>query len=180
MTTSSLTDRYPIGKFQYDDDPSRAAIDRSIATIASMPQSFRAAVAGLDDRQLDTPYREGGWTVRQVVHHVPDSHMNAYIRCKLALTEDKPTIKPYNEADWARLGDIATVPIDVSLTLLDTLHERFVALLRSMSDADFERCYIHPEHNRAVPLREVVALYAWHGRHHTAHIMSLRERNGWI
>ncbi|MEO7040856.1 MAG: YfiT family bacillithiol transferase [Gemmatimonadaceae bacterium] len=179
MTGSGLDQRYPIGKFKYDGDASRAAINRSIQAIASLPTLFRESVTGLNAEQLDTPYRDGGWTIRQVVHHVPDSHMNAYMRCKIALTEDTPTIKPYDEASVAKLGDIAIVPIQVSLDLLDKLHERFVALLRSMSDSDFERCYVHPEQNRAVPLHEVAALYAWHGRHHTAHVTALRERSGW-
>lgn len=179
MTGSDVDQRYPIGKFRYDGVSSRGAIDRSIQTIASLPRLFREAVAGLNTEQLNTPYRDGGWTVRQVVHHVPDSHMNAYMRCKIALTEDTPTIKPYDEAAVARLGDIAIVPVQVSLDLLDKLHERLVALLRSMNDRDFERCYVHPEQNRAVPLHEVAALYAWHGRHHTAHITALRERSGW-
>jgi hypothetical protein len=179
--TSMIQDmRYPIGRFKYDGDSSREAIDRSIADIAALPALFRASVSGLNVGQLNTPYRDGGWTVREVAHHVPDSHMNAYVRCKLALTEESPIIKPYDEAAWSRLGDVTVVPIEVSLALLDTLHTRWVALLQSLSDADFERGYIHPEQQRAVPLREVVALYAWHGRHHTAHISSLRERNGWV
>ncbi|MEO7102832.1 MAG: YfiT family bacillithiol transferase [Gemmatimonadaceae bacterium] len=179
MTNPEVDQRYPIGVFKYDGDSSRRAIDQSIQAIASLPGLFRESVAGLNTEQFDTPYRDGGWTVRQLVHHVPDSHMNAYIRCKLALTEDTPTIKPYDEAAFARLGDIAIVPVEVSLGLLDKLHERFTALLNSMSDDDFKRCYVHPDYHRAVPLREVVALYAWHGRHHTAHITALRERRGW-
>jgi hypothetical protein len=179
--TSMIQDmRYPVGRFKYDGDSSREAIDRSIAEIAALPALFRASVSGLNVDQLNTPYRDGGWTVREVAHHVPDSHMNAYVRCKLALTEESPTIKPYDEAAWSRLGDVRVVPIEVSLALLDTLHTRWVALLQSLTDADFERGYIHPDHQRMVPLREVVALYAWHGRHHTAHISSLRERNGWV
>lgn len=172
--------RYPIGKFSYDGDVSRDAIDRAIGEIAGLPAKFRASVSGLSDDQLNTPYRDGGWTVREVVHHVPDSHMNAYVRSKLALTEQSPTIKPYDEAAWSRLGDVKAVPIEVSLDLLDNIHTRWVTLLRSLPDADFERGYIHPDHQRLVPLREMVALYAWHGRHHTAHISSLRERNGWV
>jgi hypothetical protein len=179
--TSMIQDmRYPIGRFKYDGDSSREAIDNSIADIEALPSLLRASVSGLNASQLNTPYREGGWTPREVVHHVPDSHMNAYVRCKLALTEQSPTIKPYDEAAWAKLGDVSVVPIEVSLSLLDALHARWVALLRSLPDADFERSYIHPEHQRAVLLREVAALYAWHGRHHTAHISSLRERNGWV
>ena len=179
MTGSDMDQRYPVGRFSYDGDSSRGAIDRSIQDVASLPRLFREAVAGLNTEQLNTPYRDGGWTVRQVVHHLPDSHMNAYMRCKIALTEDTPTIKPYDEAAVARLGDIEIVPVKASLDLLDKLHERFVALLRSMNDNDFKRCYLHPEQNRAVPLHEVAALYAWHGRHHTGHVMALRERNGW-
>lgn len=179
MTSANSELRYPVGRFQYDGDSSREGINRSISDIESLPKALRAAVDGLDGEQLNTPYREGGWTPREVVHHVADSHMNAYVRCKLALTEDAPTIKPYNEADWAKLADVRTVPIEVSLNLLDALHERWVALLQSMSAADFERCYVHPDQQRRVPMREVVALYAWHGRHHTGHIMSLRERKGW-
>lgn len=179
MTSANSELRYPVGRFQYDGDSSREGINRSISDIESLPKALRAAVDGLDGEQLNTPYREGGWTPREVVHHVADSHMNAYVRCKLALTEDAPTIKPYNEADWAKLADVRIVPIEVSLNLLDALHERWVALLQSMSAADFERCYVHPDQQRRVPMREVVALYAWHGRHHTGHIMSLRERKGW-
>jgi hypothetical protein len=178
--TSMIQDmRYPIGRFKYDGDSSREAIDRSIADIAGLPARLRASVDGLNADQLNTPYREGGWTVREVVHHVPDSHVNAYVRCKLALTEQSPLVKPYDEAAWSRLGDVKVVPIDISLVLLEALHTRWVALLESLSDSDFERGYVHPEQQRMVPLREVVALYAWHGRHHTAHISSLRERNGW-
>ncbi len=171
--------RYPIGRFVYDGDLSREAIDRSIADIAALPRLVRASASGLDADQLNTPYRDGGWTIRQVVHHLPDSHMNAYVRSRLALTEQSPTAKPYDEAAWAELGDVKVVPIETSLALLEALHERWVATLRSLPDADFERGYIHPAQQRLVPLREVVALYSWHGRHHTAHISSLRERNGW-
>ncbi|HEY5087879.1 MAG TPA: putative metal-dependent hydrolase [Gemmatimonadaceae bacterium] len=179
MASANPDLRYPVGRFSYDGDTSREAIDRAIADIEALPKRLHAAVDGLSDGQLDMPYRDGGWTSRDVVHHVPDSHMNAYVRFKLALTEHAPTIKPYDEAAWARLGDTSGLPIKVSLTLLEALHSRWVALLQSMSDADFERSYIHPEHGRAVPLREVAAMYAWHGRHHTAHILSLRGRNGW-
>ena len=139
---------------------------------------MRAAVAGLTPERFDTPYRPGGWTVRQVVHHVPDSHMNAYVRFKLALTEDEPTIKPYEEAAWAELADSASTPVDVSLTLLETLHDRWVRLLRSMTEADFARKFRHPQLG-VVPLDKNLALYAWHGKHHVAHITSLRQRMGW-
>src|SRR6476620_9464894 len=144
-----------------------------IARIAAAPEHLRTAVAGLDDAQLDTPYRPGGWTVRQVVHHVPDSHLNAYTRIKLALTEDEPTIKPYEEARWAELPDARTGPIEISLALLEALHRRWVLLLRELQPADFTRQFRHPEHGRAMSLDEVLALYAWHGRHHVAHITSL-------
>jgi len=139
---------------------------------------LRAAVAGLNEEQLNTPYRDGGWTVRQVIHHVPESHMNAYIRFKLALTENEPTIKPYDEAAWAETADVRDTPIEVSLTLLDNLHKRWVVLLKSMSDADFAKQFRHPELG-VVPLEKNLALYAWHGNHHAAHITSLRERKQW-
>ena len=139
---------------------------------------MRAAIAGLNEEQLNTPYREGGWTVRQVIHHVPESHMNAYIRFKLALTENEPTVKPYDESAWAETADVRNTPIEVSLALLDNLHKRWVVLLRSMSDADFEKQFRHPELG-VVPLEKNLALYAWHGKHHVAHITGLRERKQW-
>jgi len=147
-------------------------------TLRLLPQRLTAAVAGLSDHQLDTPYREGGWTVRQVVHHLADSHANAYVRCKLALTEDWPTIKPYDQAAWAELSDSRWLPIDVSLSFLSALHQRWVALFESLSDEDFRRGYNHPESGRQ-NLAHVLALYDWHSRHHTAHITSLRARMGW-
>lgn len=139
---------------------------------------MRASIAGLNSEQLSTPYREGGWTVRQVIHHVPDSHMNAYVRSKLALTETDPTIKPYDEAAWAELVDSRDTPVDVSLALLEALHVRWVTVLRAMSAADFARPFRHPELG-PVPLEKNLALYAWHGKHHTAHIVNLRERMQW-
>lgn len=135
-------------------------------------------MAGLTSEQLDTPYRPDGWTVRQVVHHVPESHMNAYIRFKLALTEDEPTIKPYDEVAWAKLPDVESTPIEVSLTMLDALHDRWVRVLKEMRDADFARTFRHP-HLGLVRLEGNLALYAWHGKHHLAHITSLRDRKGW-
>ena len=171
--------RYPTGRFQR---PKRALSDaerrQMIDTIAKSPRDIRSAVRGLSDAQLDTPYRAEGWTVRQVVHHVPDSHMNAFIRFKLALTEDTPTIKPYDEAAWAKLAD-AREPIEMSLTMLTALHERWVALLRSMAPHDFERKLNHPEWDAPLSLDSMLALYAWHGAHHTAHITGLRSRMGW-
>jgi hypothetical protein len=136
-------------------------------------------VAGLDQEQLDTPYRPGGWTVRQVVHHIGDSHINSIVRFKLALTEETPTIRPYDEALWAELPDSRTAPVDPSLALIDTLHARWVLLLRSMSEQDFERRFHHPEHDRTFTLARTLAMYAWHGQHHIAHITRLRERMGW-
>lgn len=171
--------RYPVGTYDLDVEVDPATHAGLIGEIERAPAALRAAVKDLTPRQLETPYREGGWTVRQVVHHVADSHMNALIRMKLALTEDNPVIKPYEEARWAELGDVAGTPVEVSLSLLESLHARWVALLRSMSPADFERTYFHPDHGRALPLGAVLGMYAWHCRHHTAHITTLRERRGW-
>lgn len=174
-----MTDpRYPTGRFIPPDQPTRESRAQAIATIAETAQRMRDAVQGLNEDQLDTPYREGGWTLRQVVHHVPDSHLNAYIRLKLALTEPTPVIKPYDEAAWANLVDTMAVPIDVSLDLLEAVHMRFVALLRAMKDDDFRREYVHPETGRH-SLDHLLALYAWHGPHHIAHITSTRARLGW-
>ncbi|HZF73638.1 MAG TPA: putative metal-dependent hydrolase, partial [Gemmatimonadaceae bacterium] len=150
-----------------------------IATIAETPGALRSAVAGMSRDQLETRYRPGGWTVKQVVHHVPDSHLNAYTRFKLALTEDEPTIKPYNEAAWAELADSRRVPIEVSLELLDALHLRWVTILRSMDAADFRRGFKHPEQGRVLTLQQMLGLYAWHGRHHVGHITALKKREGW-
>jgi uncharacterized damage-inducible protein DinB len=170
--------RYPIGKFSYSTPPSEAERREMIQQIEDTPAALRSAVEGLSPQQLDTPYREGGWTVRQVVHHVPDSHMNAYVRFKLALTEDEPTIKPYMEDRWAKLEDSQSTPIEVSLALLDNLHKRWVLMLRSLQPAEWKRAFRHPEMG-VVPLEKNVALYAWHGRHHVAHITSLRKQMGW-
>lgn len=171
--------RYPVGQFQFNGDTSQRAREQRIGEIAAAPAHLRVAVARLTPTQLDTPYRPGGWTVRQVVHHVPDSHLNAYVRIKLALTEDEPTIKPYEEARWAELPDGRTAPIEVSLGLLDALHQRWVLLLRNLGAEDFHRRFRHPEQGRLIELDEIVAMYAWHGRHHVAHITSLRQRMGW-
>lgn len=168
--------RYPIGRWAApDDQPETAA--RLIDAIAAAPAALRAAVEGLTDAQLDTPYRDGGWTVRQVAHHVADSHLHAYARTKFALTEDAPTIKPYDEARWAELPD-AALPVGVSLALLDALHARWVAALRALGPAELARPYRHPEMG-LVPLRTMLAIYAWHGAHHTAHVAGLRARMGW-
>lgn len=169
--------RYPIGKFDRDFEISIAARQARIQTLKDLPANLSAAVAGLDDSQLDTEYRPGGWTVRQTVHHVPDSHANALIRYKLALTEEAPTIRPYYEDRWALLGD-ARLPVDVSLRLIAAVHERWVALLESMSEEDYQRKLVHPESGEWT-LDAFLALYDWHSKHHTAHITHLRERIGW-
>ena len=170
--------RFPIGKFRYLGPPTDGQRQAFIADIASTPLALRAATVGLSQQQLDTPYREGGWTVRQVVHHVPDSHLNAYVRFKLALTEDEPTIKPYAEDKWAELADTKSTPLEVSLVLLESLHDRWVRLLRSLGPEDWKRQFRHPELG-VVPLEKNVALYAWHGKHHVAHVTELRKRMGW-
>jgi len=169
--------RYPIGEFDRNFDVSPEASRQRIQVLRELPAKLAAAVADLNDEQLDTEYRPGGWTVRQTAHHVPDSHSNALIRFKWALTEDTPAIKAYYEDRWATLGD-SKLPVDVSLRLVQAIHERWVALLESMSEEDFQRKFIHPETGEWT-LDGVLALYAWHSRHHTAHITRLRERNGW-
>ena len=176
MDTTDL--RYPIGKFQFPEAVSAGDRRRFIDEIAEAPAHLRAAVAGLSETQLETPYRPGGWTVRQVVHHVPDSHLNSYVRYRLALTEDDPVIKPYAEDRWALLPDAKTAPVEISLQLLARLHERWVPLLESLSEEEWRRTFRHPELG-SVRLDQNAALYAWHGRHHVAHILALRERMGW-
>jgi hypothetical protein len=171
--------RYPIGEFRYEGEPDQRRREQWIKEIAATPANLRAAVAGLAPHQLDTPYRDKGWTVRQVVHHLPDSHLNAYTRIKLALTEDVPVIRPYEEARWAELPDGRAGPIELSLNLLESLHHRWVLLLRQLTPADFRRRFMHPQHGRPFELQETLALYAWHGRHHVAHITSLRRRMAW-
>jgi uncharacterized damage-inducible protein DinB len=170
--------RYPIGKFSYDGPPTEEQKGLFLEDIAQTPVKLRAAVKGLSDAQLDTPYRPEGWTVRQVVHHVPDSHLNSYVRFKLALTEVDPTIKPYFEDRWAELADTKTTPVEVSLTLLDSLHDRWVRLLRSLTPEEWKRTFRHPELG-SMPLDKTLALYAWHGTHHVAHITELRKRMSW-
>jgi len=169
--------RYPIGRFAPPENVAPGIRAEHIRTLRALPERLQAAVDGLDDAQLDTPYREGGWTVRQLVHHVFDSHANAYVRFKLALTEDWPTIKPYDEAAWAELSD-SRLPIDVSLTLIAALHQRWVALLESLREEDFQKGYNHPESGRQ-NLATVLATYEWHSRHHTAHVINLRSRQNW-
>jgi hypothetical protein len=176
MDTADL--RYPVGKFDFPKSVSTQELTTFIDRIAETPARMRAAIAGLSESQLDTPYRPEGWTVRQVAHHVPDSHINSYVRFRLALTEDEPVIKPYQEARWAELSDARAMPVEPSLVLLESLHARWVPLLRSLSDADWKRSFRHPELG-LVSLENNAALYAWHGRHHVAHIAALRERMGW-
>jgi hypothetical protein len=174
-----MTDpRYPIGRFTPDPKPAPETRNRHIEQISTVPARMRRAVAGLDENQLATPYRDGGWTVRQVVHHVPDSHLNAYIRFKWAMTEDSPTIKPYDESAWAELKDSELTPVEVSLALLESLHARWTVLLRALKAEDFERKFVHPE-SGAHDVDWLLQLYSWHGDHHVAHITSLRERMKW-
>jgi uncharacterized damage-inducible protein DinB len=170
--------RYPIGQFNAPSSYSTGERAANIETLRLLPERLKSAVAGLTGPQLEAPYREGGWTIRQVVHHVADSHANAYIRVRLALTEDWPTVKSYDEAVWAELYDARSLPVGVSLDLLTALHARWVALAESLTEADLERGYVHPEMGRQNVV-EVLALYSWHGRHHTAHITNLRTRMGW-
>ncbi len=170
--------RYPIGKFSFEGPLTAEQKKQCLNDIEQTPARLRTAVRGLSDEQLNTPYRDGGWTVRQLAHHVPDSHMNAYIRFKLALTEDEPTIRPYMEDRWAELPESKQAPIDVSLALLDSLHERWALVLRNISDAGWKRTFRHPEMG-LLSLEKTLALYAWHGRHHVAHVTSLREKMGW-
>jgi DinB superfamily len=170
--------RYPIGKFHYDGAPGEEQRRALIAEIAQTPVHLRASVRGLSPEQIETPYRDGGWTVRQVVHHLPDSHMNAYVRFKLALTEDEPTVKPYAEDRWADLEDSRTLPIETSLVMLESLHARWVLLLQSLTAQQWKRNFKHPQLG-LMPLEKNLALYAWHGRHHVAHITELRKGMGW-
>jgi len=171
--------KYPIGSYTPPTEHSPALQQKWMATLEALPSWLDVLIENLDEYQLQTPYRPGGWTVQQVVHHLADSHMNAYIRIKLALTEDNPTIKPYKEEEWAKLSDSQTVPVNISITLLHALHRRMVAVLKDMQSSDWTRTYYHPEYKREVPMWEVVAMYAWHSRHHMEHIKRLRERMNW-
>jgi uncharacterized damage-inducible protein DinB len=170
--------RYPIGKFTFNDPSTETQRSSFIDDIQQTPAALRAAVKNLSPAQIETPYRDGGWTVRQVVHHIPESHMNAYIRFKLALTEDDPTIKPYMEDRWAGTPEVHSTPLEVSLALLEPLHDRWVRLLRTLKTADWKRTFRHPEMG-VLSLEKSLALYSWHGQHHTAHITELRKRMGW-
>lgn len=170
--------RYPVGKHEKPNDVSAAAREGWLRQVEEAPSRMRAAVAGLTPEQLETPYRPGGWTVRQVAHHLPDSHLNAYVRFRLALTEDAPVIKTYEEHLWAELTDARTAPVDLSLALLDAVHARWVLLLRSLTEEQWKRPYRHPQ-SGDTPLGNALAMYAWHGRHHVGHVTGLRQRLGW-
>jgi hypothetical protein len=171
--------KYPIGKYNRPEVITESDINKWIGEIAALPEQLRETINGLSEQQLATPYREGGWTVRQVLHHVPDSHVNAYIRFKLALTEDTPTIKLYLEDKWAQLQDTQATPVEVSLTLLEALHKRWVVLMKGMSVNDFKRTFYHPEQKKEISLDGIAGMYAWHGKHHLAHIQKLKERMKW-
>jgi hypothetical protein len=170
--------RYPIGKFDKDIIVTKELRINFIKTIETLPEILRKEVENLSVQQLDTPYRDGGWTVRQVIHHLPDSHLNAYVRFKLALTEDNPKIKSYEEQLWAELKDIFETPIELSLTFLDLLHQRLVILLNSLTDEQFERTMQYPEWGN-ITINKTLALYAWHSKHHLAHITELKKKMGW-
>ncbi len=170
--------RYPIGKYIVQPFSDKLW-QEWVMDIKNLPQHLENAVLNLDEVQLDTPYREGGWTVKQLVHHVADSHMNAYIRFKLGLTEDNPTIKPYDEAAWAEMADTKNLPINISLTILHAVHARWNEVLKSMGRTDLDRTVFHPQHKKQLTLWELLGMYAWHSRHHTAHVTSLRERMKW-
>jgi hypothetical protein len=171
--------KYPIGPMPVQTEFSSKEISDNIKTIEDFPDKLRKAVETLTEEQLDTLYRPGGWSIRQVVHHVGDSHLNVFIRIKLALTEDTPTIKPYFEDRWAELADYKDTPIEVSLDLLDSLHKRFIVLLRSLTPEQMKRRFNHPEHNKKFSVEELINIYAWHSKHHLAHITGLKERMGW-
>jgi hypothetical protein len=170
--------RYPVGKADKKGPLTPEERNHMIESLGAVPAKLRAAVAGLNDQQLDTRYRNGGWTVRQVIHHVADSHMNAYIRFRFAVTEAQPTIKPYDERTWAELTDARTAPVELSLQLIDAMHQRWVILLHSVREIDYNRAMQHPERG-LMTLDDTLALYEWHGRHHLAHITGLRQERGW-
>ena len=167
--------KYPIGKFSFNANAEEKEIQQWILDIEQLPFLLREAVKGLSDPQLDTPYRDGGWTGRQVVHHLADSHMNAYIRIKLALTEEKPIIKPYEEKLWAEMDDAKNIPIDISLSILEPLHIRWVWMLKKISGSELDRTVFHPESKREMSVKFLIALYAWHGKHHTPHVTELKK-----
>ncbi len=174
----NMDPRYPIGKYE----PLPFSVKQKEAwllDIKFLPEELEKAIQNLDAGQLETPYRDGGWTVNQLVHHVADSHLNAYTRFKLGLTENNPTIKPYEEKEWAKLADVNLVPVNVSITLLHALHQRWYAAIKDLRDEQWQRAVVHPEHGKELSLWYLLGMYAWHGRHHTAHITSLRENKGW-
>jgi hypothetical protein len=171
--------RYPVGKFAFSTEWNAGDLKKWRTDLVELPARMRAAVTGLSDTQLDTPYRDGGWTVRQTVHHVADSHVNAYCRFRLALTEDTPTIKTYLEARWAELPDARTLPITPSLEIIDGVHTRLLSLIDSLTPEEWQCGFVHPEHGRTITLWQTAALYSWHSRHHVAHINNLRKRNKW-
>ncbi len=172
--------RYPIGKFVKPEPIEQRHIDLWIETLQHLPEKLERLVILLSDEQLDTPYREGGWTVRQLVHHISDSHHHSYIRFKWALTEDRPVIKFYYEKEWAKLVDAISGPIDMSLMHLKAVHHKLVYLLKRLSDKELDKSFIHPEENAEVSLKENIGKYAWHSDHHYAHIKNLLERKGWL
>jgi len=171
--------RYPIGQFEKPLIISSNLISEWISIIAAFPESLGKEVRNLSDEQLDTPYRDGGWTLRQVVHHCADSHMNAFCRIKLALTEDSPTIKPYFEDRWAELADSKTIPVDASISILKGLHQRWTILLNTITATELARTFVHPEHDRKISVAEAIGMYSWHCRHHLAHIITLKSTEGW-
>ncbi len=171
--------KYPVGKFKTPERFGAEMRQEWIVELEALPTWLEMSIENLDAAQLDTPYRPGGWTVKQLVHHVADSHMNGLIRVKMALTEDNPTIKPYLQDGWADLPDVDLVPINVSLTLLHALHRRWGQLLRNLTEEQWNRTYVHPEHGRRIPVWEATAMYAWHSRHHFAHVRNLRDRMNW-
>lgn len=173
-----VDERYPIGKFTAHPSYSQEEIDKYINQVEALPPLLSKEIQGLTSSQLDTPYREGGWTLRQVIHHLADSHMNAFVRMKWALTEDSPLIKAYNEKAWAETPDTKMEP-DVSLTFLDALHTKWTVLIKSLSEADLQKEFVHPDTKRSTPLNRMIAMYAWHGNHHLAHITRLKEKQGW-
>ena len=180
MTETVIGDpRYPMGCFDFSVPVTPDLVAQAIDDMSRLSASLREAVRGLSPEQMEAPYRDGGWCPRQIAHHIPDSHLNGYTRMKLALTEDSPTIKPYDEDRWAQLGDVRTTPVETSLVLLDALHTRWVALARSLEPGLWKRAFVHPETGRSTPIDLHVCHYAWHGRHHVAQITALRERMGW-
>lgn len=179
MTTTEDIMRFPIGKYASPTEFTNEIRADFISTLRALPLNLRLAVHKLGDEQLDTPYRDGGWTIRQVVHHVADSHINAYVRFRLALTEDNPTIKPYEESLWAELSDAKSGDVQTSLMLIEALHNRWCSLLESLTEQDWKRTFHHPVSQRNSTIENALGMYAWHSRHHTAHITECRKRNNW-